>query len=158
NGGIVMVTFVPAFVSAGAAVIDRRRMAYTAEVQRTVADTGDRRRALEAWDAANPEPRATLAQVADHVDHVRRIAGVEHVGIGSDFDGIERVPLGLEDVSHFPDLFAELARRGWTDDDLRKLAGWNLLRVLRQTEATAARLQRERGPSSKSIDELDRTR
>src|SRR5882724_76757 len=158
NGGIVMVTFVPAFVSAGAAVIDLRRMAYTAEVQRTVADTGDRRRALEAWDAANPEPRATLAQAADHVEHVRRIAGVEHVGIGSDFDGIERVPVGLEDVSHFPDLFAELARRGWTDDDLRKLAGWNLLRVLRQTEATAARLQRERGPSSKSIDELDRTR
>jgi len=155
NGGIVMLTFVPAFVSQAAAEVDLRRMANTKYVQQTVADTAERRRALEAWDAANPEPRATLAQVADHIEHVRRVAGVDHVGIGSDFDGIERVPVGLEDVSHFPDLFAELARRGWSDEDLRKLAGRNLLRVLHAAEAVALRLQRERPPSTKSIDELD---
>jgi membrane dipeptidase len=156
NGGIVMVTFVPAFVSSAAAAVDLRRIAYTKQMQQSVTDPAERRRALEAWDAANPEPRATLAQVADHVEQVRRVAGVDHVGIGSDFDGIERVPLGLEDVSHFPDLLAELARRGWSDDDLRKLAGRNLLRVLRQAEAVASRLQRERPPSTRTIEELDR--
>jgi membrane dipeptidase len=155
NGGIVMVTFVPAFVSRAAAEVDLRRMEYTKQVQRTIADTAERHRALEAWDAANPEPRATLAQVADHVEYVRRVAGVDHVGIGSDFDGIERVPVGLEDVSHFPDLFAELARRGWSDDDLRKLAGRNLLRVLHRAETVASRLQQEHPPSPRSIDDLD---
>ena len=93
---------------------------------------------MEAWDAAHPRPQATLAQVADHIDHVRKVAGVDHVGIGSDFDGITNTPVGLEDVSTFPALFAELIRRGWSDDDLRKLAGRNVLRVLREAEATAA--------------------
>jgi len=156
NGGIVMVTFVPAFVSAEAAVVDLRHTAREKELKATVADTAERRRALEAWDKDNPQPRATLAQVADHIDHVRQVAGVDHVGIGSDFDGIDRVPIGLEDVSHFPDLLAELARRGWSDADLGKLAGGNLLRVLHQAEAVAQRLQRERQPSTKTIEELDR--
>ncbi len=156
NGGIVMVTFVPAFVSAEAAAVDLQRMAREQELRQTVADTAERRRALEAWDAANPQPQATLAQVADQVDHVRQVAGSDHVGIGSDFDGIDHVPVGLEDVSRFPQLFAELARRGWSDDDLRKLAGRNLLRVLRQAEAVARRLQRELAPSTRTIDELDR--
>jgi membrane dipeptidase len=156
NGGIVMVTFVPAFVSAEAAVVDLRHMAREKELKQTVSDTAERRRALEAWDRDNPQPRATLAQVADHIDHVRQVAGVDHVGIGSDFDGIDHVPVGLEDVSHFPDLFAELARRGWSDADLGKLAGRNLLRVLHQAEAVAQRLQRERQPSTTTIDELDR--
>jgi membrane dipeptidase len=155
NGGIVMVTFVPAFVSQAAADVDLRRMTNAKEVERTVADTVERRHTLEAWDTANPEPRATLAQVADHIEHIRRVAGVDHIGIGSDFDGIERVPVGLEDVSHIPDLLVELARRGWTDDDLRKLAGQNLLRVLRQAEGVASRLQRERPPSTRNIEELD---
>ena len=100
-------------------------------------------------------PAATLAQVADHIEHVRQVAGVDHVGIGSDFDGIDTCRSGLEDVSKFPDLFAELIRRGWSDADLKKLAGQNLLRVLRQAEATAARLQREREPSTKTIEQLD---
>jgi len=156
NGGIVMVTFVPAFVSAEAAVVDLRHMAREKELKQTVSDTAERRRALEAWDRDNPQPRATLAQVADHIDHIRQVAGTDHVGIGSDFDGIDHVPIGLEDVSHFPDLFAELARRGWSDADLGKLAGRNLLRVLHQAEAVAQRLQRERQPSTKTIDELDR--
>jgi membrane dipeptidase len=79
--------------------------------------------------------------VADHVEHVRRVAGVDHVGIGSDFDGIETVPVGLEDVSRFPDLLAELLRRGWTEAELRKVIGLNVLRVLRAAEAVAAALE-----------------
>jgi membrane dipeptidase len=117
NGGVVMVTFVPSFVS----------------------DDGN----------------ATLADVADHIDHVKAVAGVEHVGIGSDYDGITSVPVGLEDVSTFPALFAELSRRGWTEDELRLLAGENLLRVMRESEAVARRLQRERQPSTATIEELD---
>jgi membrane dipeptidase len=106
---------------------------------------------MEAWEAGHPRPSATLAQVADHVDHIRKVAGAEHVGIGSDFDGISYTPVGLEDVSTFPQLFAELIRRGWSDDDLRKLAGRNLLRVLRAAEATAERLRRQRQPSTMTI-------
>ena len=111
--------------------------------------------AWTTWEAAHPPPARRWRQVADHIEHVRQVAGVDHVGIGSDFDGIDYVPVGLEDVSKFPDLFAELIRRGWTDADLKKLAGQNLLRVLRQAEATAARLQREREPSTKTIEQLD---
>jgi membrane dipeptidase len=89
--------------------------------------------------------------VADHIEHIRKVAGVDHVGLGSDFDGITSVPVGLEDVSTFPQLFAELIRRGWSDEDLRKLAGRNLLRVLRATEQTAERLRKERQPSTMTI-------
>lgn len=138
NGGIVMVTFVPPFVSAEAAVFEQRREAEEKRLSASVADAAGRRRALEAWDAANPRPCATLAQVADHIQRVRDVAGADHVGIGSDFDGIDHVPVGLEDVSKFPDLLAELARRGWSDEDLVKLAGGNVLRVLRAAEAAAA--------------------
>jgi membrane dipeptidase len=136
NGGIVLVTFVPAFVSAEVAAFEQRR---EAEGKR-LADAGgdERREALAAWDSANPRPAASLAQVADHLHHVRDVAGAEHVGIGSDFDGIDTVPVGLEDVSKFPDLLAELARRGWSDADLGRVAGGNLLRVLREAEAVAA--------------------
>jgi membrane dipeptidase len=93
--------------------------------------------------------------VADHIEHVRKVAGVDHVGIGSDFDGIDTVPEGLEDVSRFPYLFAELIRRGWSDDDLRKLAGGNLLRAMKAAERTAARLRKIREPSTQTIEELD---
>jgi membrane dipeptidase len=111
---------------------------------------------FEAWKASHPAPRATLAQVADHVDHIRKIAGIDHVGLGSDFDGITAVPAGLDDVSHYPDLLAELARRGYTDDDLRKVAGLNVLRVLRQAEEVAARLQKDTRPNDARIDEVDK--
>ena len=128
NGGVVMVTFVPVYVN----------------------------EALRTWEGPRDEaPRATLADVADHIDHVREVAGIDHVGIGSDFDGISSVPVGLEDVSDFPNLFAELARRGWTETELRKLAGENLLRAWREAEGVARRLQRERGPSTATIQELD---
>jgi membrane dipeptidase len=128
----------------------------TTEINRRFAsDTAARRRELSSWLGANISPRATLAQVADHIDHIKRVAGVDHVGIGGDFDGISSVVQGLEDVATYPALLAELARRGWSDTDLRKLAGENLLRVLRESEIAAARLQRERAPSTKTIRELD---
>ena len=108
-----------------------------------------------AWLAANPPPSATLEQLADHVDHLVQVMGVEHVGIGSDFDGGEFMPIGMEDVSRFPYLLAELLRRGYSDDDVRAIAGGNILRVMRGAEATARRLQAERPPSEATIEELD---
>ena len=98
---------------------------------------------------------ANISKVADHIEHIRTVAGIDHVGIGSDFDGIPTYVVGLEDVSTFPALFVELAGRGWTDEELSKLAGENLLRVMRETEATAMRLQRERPPSTRTYKELD---
>ncbi|MEP7177308.1 MAG: dipeptidase [Gemmatimonadales bacterium] len=155
NGGVVMVTFVPAFVSPEVKAWEDSSDAEQKVASAAATDTLERRRRMTAWEAAHPAPSATLAQVADHIEHVRQVAGVDHVGIGSDFDGIDHVPVGLEDVSKFPDLFAELIRRGWSDSDLRKLAGQNLLRALRAAEKTAARLQRERQPSTRTIEEMD---
>ncbi len=143
NGGVVMVTFVPAFVSTEVMAFEKRRDAREKELKASEPDSAARQRGLAEWDAANPRPQATLVQVADHIEHVRKVAGVDHVGIGSDFDGIANTPVGLEDVSKFPALFAELIRRGWSDGDLRKLAGQNLLRTLRAAEATARKLQGE---------------
>ena len=107
------------------------------------------------WLKANPAPKATLGQVADHIEYVKKIAGADHVGIGSDFDGIDTTPTGLEDVSTFPALFAELIRRGWSDDDLKKLARYNILRVLKENEQVAARLQKTKRPSVQTIQQLD---
>jgi membrane dipeptidase len=143
NGGVVMVTFVPPFVSAEVLRFETSVRPTVAQLrERYGEDTAAIRRAAAEWRAANPAPRATLAQVADHIEHIRRVAGVDHVGIGGDFDGISEVVLGLEDVSTYPALFAELVRRGWSDRDLKKLAGENVLRVLEQSEAVAARLRR----------------
>jgi membrane dipeptidase len=155
NGGLVMVTFVPQFVSVEFKAWEDSSEAEWKVAKAAVTDTAERKRRMNEWEAAHPAPVATLAQVADHIEHVRRVAGVDHVGIGSDFDGIDRVCAGLEDVSKFPDLFAELIRRGWSDGDLKKLAGQNLLRAMRAAEKTAARLQREREPSTKTIEQLD---
>jgi membrane dipeptidase len=96
-----------------------------------------------------------LSVVADHIEHIRNVIGVDHVGIGSDLDGIDATPIGLEDVSTFPALIAELLRRGWSAEDVKKVAGLNLLRVMRQVEEVAERLQRERGPSVAQIEILD---
>ena len=156
NGGVVMVTFVPAFVSPEVAAWEERFKEEEARIRASVSDTAEMRRLAREYEAGNPRPRATLEQVADHIEHVRKVAGANHVAIGSDFDGIDTVPVGLEDVSTFPRLFAELIRRGWSDADLRKLAGQNLLRALRATEATAKRLQKTREPSTKTIEQLDR--
>ncbi len=127
NGGVVMVTFVPAFISD----------------------------AVRTFDGSGDPPRATLADVADHIEHIRDVAGIDHVGIGSDFDGISDTPIGLEDVSTFPTLLAELSRRGWSEEDLAKLAGGNIMRVWRDAESAASRIQRTRGPSTATIEELD---
>src|SRR6185295_14800807 len=119
-------------------------------------DSAAVRKDVAAWRAAHPRPTASVAQVADHIEHVRKIAGVDHVGIGSDFDGITENVVGLEDVSTFPTIFAELARRGWTDEDLAKLASGNVLRVLKQAEQVSARLKKTRPASNATIDQLDK--
>ncbi len=155
NGGVVMVTFVPAFVSTEVAAWEQQQEQVGKQIDSTVADTVERRKRRDDWEAAHPRPPATISQVADHIEHVRAVAGIDHVGIGSDFDGTSNVPVGLEDVASFPRLFAELIRRGWSDADLKKLAGQNLLRAFRQVEATAARLQATRQPSTRTIQEMD---
>jgi membrane dipeptidase len=101
------------------------------------------------------DPAATIADVADHIEHIRAVAGIDHVGIGSDFDGIPTYVEGMEDVSTYPALFVELASRGWSDRDLRKLAGENILRVMRDVETVSRQLRRQRPPSTKTIEELD---
>ena len=152
NGGVVMITFVPQFISPAVAAHAEAAQRHAAIVASRLAnDAAGVEREMTAWLAANPAPRATLSQVADHIEHVRRVAGVDHVGIGSDFDGIDATIQGLEDVATFPALFAELARRGWSEGDLRKLAGENVLRALARAEAVAARLQRERPPSTATL-------
>jgi membrane dipeptidase len=144
NGGIVMVPFVTGFVSPAVLLYDQSTRPVMKDLQAKYGnDTAAITREIKQWRAAHIEPRATLSQVADQIEYVRKVAGVDHVGIGSDFDGITEVVQGLEDVSKFPDLFAELARRGWSDSDLRKLAGENLLRVFAQAEAVSKRIQRE---------------
>jgi membrane dipeptidase len=142
NGGIVMVPFVTGFVSPAVQLYESSTRPLITDLRAKYGnDTAAITREINQWRAAHPEPRATLAQVADQIDYVRKIAGVDHVGVGSDFDGITEVVQGLEDVSTFPALFAELARRGWSDGDLRKLAGENFLRVFSRAEAVAKQLQ-----------------
>ena len=156
NGGVVMVPFVTSFVSPSVFNDEAEIARATADLRRRFpTDTVAQRREFAAWRQAHPRPRATLANVADQIDHVRKLAGADHVGIGSDFDGITETVVGLEDVSTFPALLAELARRGWSDADLRKLAGENVLRVLRQAEVVSARLRKERPPSIATIQQLD---
>ncbi len=158
NNGIIMVTFVPSFVSEKVRQHGLTRAARARELAAGFGgDTARLRAAMADWDKANPRPPVTIKDVADHFDHIKQVAGAEHVGIGGDFDGVGGDHItGLEDVSKYPDLLAELARRGWTDDELRKVASGNILRVLTDVETVAARLQKTRKPSTKTIDELDR--
>jgi membrane dipeptidase len=139
NGGIVMVNFNPGFVSEAVRAYGDSVSAWARALRASGADSATRADSMKAWDAR--APHATLRQVADHIDYIRRMAGVDHVGIGSDFDGITEVPDGLEDVSKFPDLIAELLRRGWSDLDVKKVAGLNILRVMRAAEQVARRMQ-----------------
>jgi len=156
NGGVVMVPFVTSFVSKAVYADDNQLAAITADAtRRHPGDTAAVRAEIATWRAAHPRPTASIAEVANAIEHVRQLAGVDHVGIGSDFDGIEETVIGLEDVSKYPAVFAELARRGWTDADLKKLAGGNVLRVLAQAEQVAKRLQRQRPPSTATIEQLD---
>jgi len=139
NGGVVMANFAPDYVSDSLRVYDDTLQQRTARLRSAGLDSVAIRDSVNVWHAAGP--KATLAQVADHVEYLRKVAGVDHVGIGSDFDGISSVPAGLEDVSKFPDLIAELLRRGWTEADVKKVAGLNSLRVLRDAERVARELQ-----------------
>lgn len=140
NGGVVMANFAPAFVSEELRQWSASKDAEEARQNALFLGDPDAAKAgLDAWVAANPAPQATLSQVADHIEHIRDVAGVDSVGIGSDFDGIPNTPVGLEGVETYPALFAELMRRGWSDADIAKLAGGNLLRVLRKAEKVAGR-------------------
>ena len=157
NGGVVMITFVPGFISQ--AIADHAaRQAEAQQAQRAQFPNNDAyvAAAMERWRAENPEPRATLSQVADHIDHVRKVAGIDHIGLGGDFDGITTVIQGLEDVSKYPDLTAELLRRGYTDQDVKKILGLNVLRVMRSAEQVSAALRKKRGPSTATIEQLDK--
>jgi membrane dipeptidase len=154
NGGVVMLSFISLFTVQGEEHA-RWQAAFEKETGLKLGDA-EYDAAYEKYTVAHPEPRATLADVADHVEHVRDVAGIEHVGIGADFYGDPKsMAAGLEDVSAYPTLFAELLRRGWKEDDLAKLARGNVLRVLRQAEQAAARIQRERPPSYATIEQLD---
>jgi len=149
NGGVVMVCFMPGYLT------ERERgdlEAFSAEQRKLREKFGEDLDKIEAglveWRRTHPEPQAaSLADVANHVDHIRKVAGVDHVGLGGDYEGFRGSVTGLEDVSKYPDLLAELMRRGWTATEIKKLAGRNVLRVMRESERIAKQLQRE--PSGK---------
>ncbi len=155
NGGVCMVTFVPKFV-------DQAWADWQAEADEAARATGVDTRDIAAGDAfdarwadRHPRPVARLEQVADHIEHVRDVAGIEHVGIGGDYDGTTTLPAGLEDVSCYPALVAELLDRRWSEPDLAALLGGNVIRVLRAAEDTSRSLRELRGPSLRTIVELD---
>ncbi|MFN2329808.1 MAG: dipeptidase [Chromatocurvus sp.] len=156
NNGIVMVTFVENYVSE-----ERRQMQAKKEAHRTQVEflypgmTDAIEREMAAWEAENEMPKSTLEQVADHIDHIRGMIGSNHIGIGSDYDGIRSLPSGLEDVSALPSLFAELLARGYTEEELEKIAGLNMLRVLREAEAVSERLRASRAPSEAVISDFE---
>ena len=144
NGGVVMVNFYPPYVSDAFRKWNAEEAAEEARAKSLFNGRPQQREAaISAWKAANPAPRVTVSDVADHVDHVAKVAGYDHVGIGGDLDGIPSTPEGMTGVQDYPNLFAELIRRGWSDANLAKLAGGNLLRVLRQAEAVAASMKNE---------------
>jgi membrane dipeptidase len=154
NGGVVMVTFIPAYVN------DQRREWEVGLIPLTKGATSDAEyeeiSRLYREEHGTP-PIATLSDVADHIDYVARVAGYDHVGLGSDFYGAtgDELIQGIEDVSRFPHLIAELVRRGWSDENLAKLSRGNLLRAFAEAERVAAKLRLERPPSLKTIQELD---
>jgi membrane dipeptidase len=161
NHGVVMVNFAVTYVSA-----ERNRWAADRSAEQArynappfgglyIGQPEKAKAALAAWDKAHPAPPVTLAMVADHIEHIAKVCGVDCVGIGSDFDGIGETPVGLEGVDKYPALLAELARRGWSDEDLAKVAGGNILRVMRDAETVARKLQATTQPSYATIAELD---
>ena len=154
NDGLIMVTFVERYTSED---VLQAVAAREAELARITSLNPGRpaviKKAMQAWDAENPRPKATLEQVADHIDHIRALIGVEHIGIGGDFDGVPTLPTGLEDVSTYPALFAELLERGYTEAELEQIAGRNMLRVMRGVEKTAARVSAAREPSERVFEE-----
>ena len=158
NGGVVMVNFNPGYVSAARNQWDADRAAELARYSSPpygglyIGQPDRAKAALEQWERAHPKPVTTLAQVADHVDHVREVAGIDHVGLGSDFDGIPEGPQGLGAVDRYPALLEELMRRGWTDADIAKVAGENVLRVMAACERVATTLRAQRAASEAVIE------
>ncbi|MEU6984847.1 dipeptidase [Streptomyces sp. NPDC046324] len=156
NGGVAMATFVPKFILPAAvewtARADDNLRAHGFHHLDTTAEAMKLHRAFEA---ENPRPIATAATVADHLDHMREVAGVDHIGIGGDYDGTAFTPAGLDDVAGYPNLIAELLHRGWSRADLAKLTWSNTVRVLRDAEAVSRDLRARRGPSNATIDSLD---
>ncbi|WP_311269289.1 dipeptidase [Sphingobium sp. WCS2017Hpa-17] len=144
NGGVVMVNYAPQYVSEARRIWSAARSGEIARYNAPpfnglyIGDPEGAKKALADWEKANPEPVVTLSQVADHIDHIAQVAGVDHVGIGSDFDGVGSLPQGLSGVQTYPALLAELMRRGWSDADVAKLAGENVLRVMAAAEKVAA--------------------
>ncbi|WVM95946.1 dipeptidase [Terrabacter sp. C0L_2] len=157
NGGVCMVTFVPEFVSPATAAWRVEAAAAAAEVGVEARDWEAFGRFTATWQGAHPKPDATLEQVVAHVEHVRDVAGIDHVGIGGDYDGTDTFPVGLEDVSGYPRLVAALLERSWSDADVAKLVRGNTLRVMRDVEAVSRDLQTTRAPSLKTFAELDGT-
>mgnify|MGYP006397963109 FL=1 len=139
NGGVVMVVGLPGYLSEDLRQWGARRAAYVAQLDYLMAGQPDAREAaLEAWEAANPAPLATISDMADHIDHIRAVAGIDAIGVGGDYDGMATGPVGMEDVTGYPGLFVELARRGYSQADLEKISSRNILRALRGAEAYAA--------------------
>jgi len=156
NGGVVMVNFGSFFVSWDAVGQYAARKAEEVRLESLYPGKPEQvEKHLASWREANPTHRGTLADLADHIDHIREVAGIDHVGLGSDFDGVGSLPEGLDDVSSYPNLLVELMRRGYTRQDIAKIAGLNVLRVMREVEAAAARLQATEQPRDAWIDELD---
>lgn len=144
NGGVVMVNFYPAYISEPLRLWNADRAAADARFKALDIGQPDKAKAdLAEWEKTHVRPKVTLSVVADHIEHVVKVAGIDHVGLGSDFDGIESVPEGLEDVSKYPALLAELMKRGWSDKDIAKLAGENVLRVMEGAEKVAASMKGE---------------
>ncbi|MFO6430573.1 dipeptidase [Erythrobacter sp. W302b] len=144
NGGVVMVVALPRFINEKVRQWDARRAGVIAQARvEHLGNPAAAAMAVEAWVAANPEPKARIADVADHIDHIRAVAGVEHIGIGGDYDGMPIGPEGMEDVSGYPALFTELARRGYSQAELEMIASRNALRVMRAAEAYAAQVASE---------------
>jgi membrane dipeptidase len=156
NGGVCMVTFVPAFVSQACRDWEQE---FAAELERRGLDPWAmpaRRQLKDEWAAAHPRPSATLPQVADHIEHVREVAGSDHIGIGGDYDGTDQLPEGLADVSCYPALFTELLGRGWNEAGCARLANGNLLRVMREAQAASRDISARRGPSFARIEDFDK--
>jgi membrane dipeptidase len=143
NGGVVMVNFYSGFIVPEFA---KKMNAARRELRAKHKDPAELARVMEAWLAANPQPRGTVSTVADHIDHIVKVAGIDHVGIGSDFDGITAWPVGLEDVSCYPRLTEELLNRGHSESDVHKILGGNVLRAFREAGKVAERLQKETKP------------
>jgi membrane dipeptidase len=144
NGGVVMINFVPDFISNDVWHWSAEKSAEEARLKSFHRNSkAEVESGLKAWEAAHPRPPVAIATVADNIEHVVKVAGYDHVGIGGDLDGIPYTPQGLEGVQDYPSLFAELIRRGWSDQNLAKLAGGNILRALRQAEAVSASMRNE---------------